>query len=397
MTVVLFERLGPYHLARLEAAGQRMTLTCLELLTHDKTYAWEVTEGAEHFRRVRLFGLGEEGASTLEVVRRVHAALDEANPQTVAVPGWAAPLALAALDWCASRRRPVVMMSESTVGDAPRHFLKEAIKRRLVGGFSAAGLVGGQPHAEYLKTLGVPAQRVFVGYDAVDNTHFATGADAARAQGETLRASLDLPARYFLASNRFVEKKNLPGLLTAYAGYRARVGERAWELVLLGDGPLRPQIERQRAELGLQSSLHLPGFKQYQDLPAYYALAGGFVHASLSEQWGLVVNEAMASGLPVLVSNRCGCAPDLVEEGRNGWTFDPTDLSALSAAMEKFSSLANESLNAMGQTSRALVAAWSPEAFAEGLSRAVDAASTVPVRTRFLDRSLLWTQLKLWT
>src|SRR5208337_5127598 len=80
---------------------------------------------------------------------------------------------------------------------------------------------------------------------------------------------------------------------------------------------------------------HLPGFKQYEELPAYYGLAGAFVHASTAEQWGLVANEAMASGLPVLVSNRCGCATELVEEGRNGFAFDPENVEQLAGFMRR--------------------------------------------------------------
>ena len=79
----------------------------------------------------------------------------------------------------------------------------------------------------------------------------------------------------------------------------------------------------------------MPGFKQYDELPIYYGLAGAFIHASTTEQWGLVVNEAMAAGLPVIVSERCGCAPDLVENGRNGFTFDPYDVDALTHLMLK--------------------------------------------------------------
>ena len=66
-----------------------------------------------------------------------------------------------------------------------------------------------------------------------------------------------------------------------------------------------------------------------------------FVHASASEQWGLVVNEAMAAGLPVIVSERCGCAPDLVREGVNGLTFDPCDVAELAGLMERVAAMAD--------------------------------------------------------
>jgi glycosyltransferase involved in cell wall biosynthesis len=83
-----------------------------------------------------------------------------------------------------------------------------------------------------------------------------------------------------------------------------------WDLVLLGDGPLKADLCRLIDDLRIRNRVLMPGFKQYEELPAYYALARAFVHASATEQWGLVVNEASASGLPVIVSNRCGCVPE---------------------------------------------------------------------------------------
>jgi glycosyltransferase involved in cell wall biosynthesis len=192
-----------------------------------------------------------------------------------------------------------------------------------------------------------------------------------------LRAKLGLPENYFLASSRFVEKKNLPQLLIAFAAYKQSVQVNTWPLVLLGDGPLRAQLEDQIRQLNLTHYVILPGFKQYQELPAYYGLARAFVHASTSEQWGLVVNEAMASGLPVLVSARCGCALDLVVNGRNGFTFDPGNVEEISQLMLRISGGGCD-LVSMGMASREIIADWSPEKFAAGLTRAVDAALSQP-------------------
>jgi 1,2-diacylglycerol 3-alpha-glucosyltransferase len=102
----------------------------------------------------------------------------------------------------------------------------------------------------------------------------------------------------------------------------------ARDLVVCGDGDLRPRLHALARELGLEQRVHWPGFVQYPDLPVYYALADAFILASTIEPWGLVVNEAMACGLPVLVSDRCGCAPDLVPEGQNGFTFKPRPAAA---------------------------------------------------------------------
>jgi glycosyltransferase involved in cell wall biosynthesis len=165
-------------------------------------------------------------------------------------------------------------------------------------------------------------------------------------------------------------------------------------LVLLGDGALRPALIALRSALGVDASVHLPGFKQYPELPAYYGLAGAFIHASTTEQWGLVVNEAMAGGLPVLVSNRCGCATDLVQSGANGFTFDPLDVDQLARLMRQVSA-PGFPLAAFGAESRRIIAQWGPERFARGAQAAAECAQRVgPIRPTFLQTQLL--KLLLW-
>ena len=102
------------------------------------------------------------------------------------------------------------------------------------------------------------------------------------------------------------------------------------------------------------------------------------------------MNEAMASGLPVLVSNRCGCAPDLVQEGVNGFTFDPYNVEQLAQLMLKISAFQPFSLSAFGEASRRIIADWGPERFASGLKAAVDKALEVgAVRPTFSQRMIL--------
>ena len=134
----------------------------------------------------------------------------------------------------------------------------------------------------------------------------------------------------------------------------------------------------------------LPGFTKYLDLPVWYGLAGAFVHAASPEQWGLVVNEAMAAGLPVLVSNDCGCAPELVEPGRNGFVFDPRDTEGLAQHMFRMASGQYDRV-AMGAASRDIIARWTPALFAENLWNAARTALSYlrPSRT-FLDRAIIY-------
>ena len=292
----------------------------------------------------------------------------------------------------------MIVMSESSRQDEPRIWWKEAIKRRIAGLYSAA-LVGGQRHVEYLVELGMPRERIFTGYDVVDNDYFGRHTAEIRNSKVEIRKKYDLPENYLLASARFVEKKNLPKLVQAYAEYRKRSDVRdqkldvndsktCWDLVLLGDGPLRESLNSQLSTLNLNEQVHLPGFKPYDELPVYYALANAFVHASTTEQWGLVVNEAIASGLPVIVSNRCGCAPELVNG--NGFTFDPTHEDELAKRLLEIASLSDQERKQLSDNSFRIAANFGPERFGEGLESAASVAMGVPQkRFRVMDRVLL--------
>jgi len=301
----------------------------------------------------------------------------------------------------------MVVMSESAREDELRTWWKEMLKRRIVDLYSTA-LVGGQRHIDYLVELGMPRERIFTGYDVVDNHYFARRTEEIRnshlRQGNggqaasEIRNNYGLPENYFLASARFIPKKNLPRLIRAYSEYRDRLKrtgvtdagynrDTPWDLVLLGDGPLRQTLNTQLSTLNLQAHVHLPGFKQYDELPVYYALAKAFVHASTTEQWGLVVNEAIASGLPVIVSDRCGCVPELVNG--NGFTFDPFDEQELVERLSQMASLSDDERKSLSDASYGISANFAPKRFGEGLEQAARLALNRPRKASLIDRALI--------
>lgn len=389
-------RLGPYHRARLRAAhahgaGRGGRVVALELAGQDATYGWEAAEAPEPYERVvALPGETAESVPPRRAWAAVAAALDRVDPDAVAVTSYSTPDAQAALAWCRRRRRVAVCMLESKADDAERSPLRERAKSVLVRQFDA-GLGGGSPQAAYLADLGLPPARVFTPYDVVDNDHFHDGAEAARRASETVRhlPGLGDPAPFFLASNRFVARKNLPALVDAYAAYRARTAN-PWRLVLLGDGPDRPALEARAADVG---GVAFAGRRPYAALPAYYGLAGAFVHPSLLDQWGLVVNEALAAGLPALVSTRTGAVHDLVEDGVTGYRFDPGDVGALADLLGHVAALDGGARAAMGRRGQERVARWSPERFAEAVWAAADAGlATADRGASPAAAALLWAQ-----
>ena len=395
MTVaILFHRVGPYHHVRLTAINKSIEIVSIEFSKIDYTYAWTELVVEKDYLFHSVFEDDDIDNKPAHIVsEKIKNSLTSLQPKLVAIPGWSSPAALAALAWCCSFGIPAVLMSDSAAHDSPRTWWGELIKSRIVRMFSAA-MVGGTPHVEYVCALGMAPNKVFVGYDVVDNNYFLIEANKIRVNGPAFRRQHDLPDQYFLASNRFIEKKNLSRLLEAYAIYVLRAGNAAWSLVLLGDGELKQAIMAQVAHLRLTDRVSFPGFKQYNELPIYYGLANAFVHTSTTEQWGLVVNEAMASGLPLLVSDRCGCVSDLVHNGVNGYTFDPYDIKELSELMVQ---IAGEScdLVSMGQASLEIIARWSPEAFAAGMMKSAVAAMSSPLpRIGWFDRAILWVLMR---
>ena len=364
---VHWPRLGPYHLARLRALHERLAaegvaLTALETSSADGTYAWREEAGPTPYARaVALPGRSADAAPPAETRRAVAAALDRIDADAVAVTSYSTPDAHAALAWCRRRGRVAVLLFDSRAEDAPRVAWREAVKRALVAEYDAA-LVAGTPQADYAVALGVPPGRVFTPLDVVDNAFFRRGAERARGRGGL--------GRSFLSVNRFTERKNVGALVEAYGRYRAAAeagGAAPWPLVLVGDGPLRPALERAAGP-----GVTFAGFQQVEALPAFYGAAGAYVHPALVDQWGLVVNEAMASGLPVAVSRGAGCAGDLVREGENGVRFRPDRPDDLAAALARLASDRTDR-EAWGRASQAVIAAYTPEAFADGLWGAVRA------------------------
>jgi len=369
---VVIERIGPYHRARMEALARRVPALAVEICARDETYPWE-TEPNCRVARTTLFATLAEARMIPRLRTAVDRALEAFGPDVVAVPGWSQPAGLLALAWARARGVPAVLMSDSQATDSRRVAAAEAVKRAVVA-LASAGLVGGRTHADYLAALGMPRNRIALGYDVVDNAHFARGADAARQDAGTRRA-LDLPERYILALARFVEKKNLGALIEAHARWFAAAPDPV-PLVLAGDGPLRSALERAAGR-----HVVIRPFAGYHSLPALYGLAEGFVLSSVVEQWGLTVNEAMASGCPVIASDRAGVTAELVEDGVTGIVAPPT-VDGLAAALAR---LAEVDRCALAEAARRRIAGWTPERFADGMLEAAGhALAAVPVRPRLL-------------
>jgi 1,2-diacylglycerol 3-alpha-glucosyltransferase len=382
---ILFSHIGPYHIARLKAVSMTAQaagwqLTALQSIGQTTEHPWGDLETLEGVTLRTLLPEPDQANSHPECSAAVAAlkpCLDEIKPDVVAIPGWGFPLSRAALKWCQQHKIPAVLMSESKRDDEKRSWWKEQLKSWLYVRKYASALVGGPAHRQYLIDLGMGGDRIFYGYDVVDNHYFREQAAITRQNSLSIRqAQPDIPdLPYFLAVTRLLPRKNITRLVEAYAHYCWQVGtQQAWHLVICGSGEQAGQIRQMTASYQLNHLVHLPGFLTYQQIAHWYALANAFVHPALVEQWGLVVNEACATGLPILCSQTVGACDSLVQDGFNGFTFNPYFSQELTQSLVAMHQLSEAERLQMGQASQQLVANLAPEKFGQGLYQAVQTA-----------------------
>jgi len=372
---LLFRSYGPYHLARLADLRRRASVLALEFTDVDSEYDWRVSEEK---KSAGVVSLAKRQDSHAQSLMALDGWLKTFSPDVVAIPGYAEPLALLAACLCQGSGIPALLMSDSHNLNDQRNPIRESLKRRVLSLFHSA-LVAGTPQKDYLAGLGFPSRRISLGYDVVDNRHFSS----VGMLHQTQSISSNLVRPHFLCCSRLVEGKNINLLINAYRRYRDMAGDDAWHLTIAGDGPLYATIARRIAELCLTEHVHLAGRASYEDLPALYAAAGAFVFPSLTETWGLVINEAMAAGLPVLVSKAVGCHRDLVQDGVNGHVFDPADTAQLAMLLDDIATTPKR--QAMGEASLRIIRDWDLDRFSSGMIEAAVAA--YPLRSRRRSRA----------
>jgi len=369
--VILTEIIAPYRIPVFNALAARAEVDLHVIFlaeTDPGLRQWQVYRDEIRFPYQVLKSYRRRvGRFNVLFTRGVSTALRARSPEIILSGGYNYPAMWQALRWARRRGIPFLLWSESNILDARRNIWGvEALKRRFIHACQSH-VVPGASATAYLQTFGVAQERIFIAPNAVDVDRFSNGTEQAR-QDPGLRQRLGLPRRYLLYVGRLVRAKGVFDLLTAYAtlpeGIRRDVG-----LVLAGDGQEFEELCRRSREIH-QGVVVFPGFLQRDELPAYYALAEALVFPTHSDPWGLVVNEAMACGLPVIVSKVAGCVADLVRNGENGYVIGAGDPQALSQAMDQLLN-APQLQRQMGHHSLEISSRFTPEAWAQGLVRAI--------------------------
>jgi glycosyltransferase involved in cell wall biosynthesis len=377
--VIVTEIISPYRIPLFNALAEHpgVDLHVIFLAETDpKLRQWEVYMHEIRFSFQVLYSWRKRiGKYNALLNFGVQKALDQSRPDVILCGGYSYIASWQALLWGRKHGVAFLLWSESNLQDlrgsyGPIEFLKKQFLRRCTG-----FIVPGTSALEYLTALRVKHEKIFTAPNAVDNELFARAAGITRRDAAALRSDLSLPSRYFIFVGRLVREKGIFELLSAYANLernlRAEIG-----LVFVGDGQCRQELEK--ASLSISpGAIKFTGFAQRDQLGAHYALSEALILPTYTDTWGMVVNEAMACGLPVIVSRAAGCAADLVRENWNGSLVDPRDVAGLEQAMSRLA-LQPELSKTMGAHSAEHIREYSPEKWSNSVARAIQVIAENP-------------------
>lgn len=328
---LVWAQYSAYHMDRCEAAARRLAgradVTAVEVSTKSTTYEWEPSTEIRGARKITLFpGRAFETISRFARFWRLLRVLSRFD--TVFMGIGYNELDAIALSWVLRLLRVrVVMMTASKFDDFPRTVWFEFCKAVVLSSYRA-GVVGGRRQAAYLRFFGFRKREVVPGYNTV-------GLERVRRQSgaEPAPGGAAFEDRHFIYVGRFVAKKNLHNLIEAFAVYVGMAGESARRLTLVGAGAEEAALRRKIADLGIADRVDFPGFLPASEVSKALAGSLALLLVSTEEQWGLVVNEALAFGLPIVASFRVGACDALIRNLVNGFVVEPDSVEGMARAM----------------------------------------------------------------
>lgn len=322
--VFLWENFGPLHVDRCEAVAGAMPerpVVGIEVLSRSSEYDW-VSETSQAFQKVTLSPSTDSRAwSPWKIV----SAILKQRPQAVFFCHYQRPEILVAAMIVRACGIETFTMNDSKFDDYPRDLWRELAKSAFFLPYQGA-LAGSKRSADYLRFLGIRADRIVVGYDAVSTDRIRSLADAPPAPGGAAFAD-----RHFTVVARLLPKKNIATVLRALA-LLANAGK-ARRLVICGSGPMEIELKRLAKDLGLSNLVEFRGFVQTAEVCQTLAQTLALVLPSTEEQFGQVIPEALSLGVPVLTSDNCGARDHLVRTGVNGFIFEPHNVEGLAFLM----------------------------------------------------------------
>jgi len=326
--VLCWRQFGPYHHDRCQAVaeelGSNASVVGIEVVDRSRDYEWHPTSG-KGFRKETLFlGRIYDDIGSFARYRRLVARCLALGARYVLLCHYNELEFFAAAVTLRILGRRVYTMFDSKFDDKPRTAWRERFKKLYFLPYCGV-LVSGPRARAYLRFLGYSDRRIADGYDTLSIARIRALAGADPAPG-----GAPFGSRHFTIIARFQTKKNIALAIEAYKLYRARSGPNARALAICGSGPLEAEL---KAKANGVDGIRFLGFLQDDGIARALANSLALILPSVEEQWGLVVNEALAMGVPVLVSDNVGARDVLVRTAVNGYIFEPDNAEGLARLM----------------------------------------------------------------
>lgn len=230
------------------------------------------------------------------------------------------------------KRKPVILWIGNTLQDEPSTLRKIALPLiKLLMKFSNAFVAYGTRSKEYVMSFGIPPEKIFIAVNVGNVDFFMKESERLKRQKEAIKRQLEIKSnKVILYVGQLIERKGVKYLVEAFTKLKGE--EKGAGLVLVGDGPQREELMRRCHGV---DDIHVTKIVQPEDLPPYYAIADVFVLPSLYDRFGIVVSEAMASGLPIVATEKVGASVDLIRDGVNGYVVKDGDVDGLYEALRK--------------------------------------------------------------
>jgi glycosyltransferase involved in cell wall biosynthesis len=293
------------------------------------------------------------------------------NPKLIYLNGYYDASYWAVIVYAKLKNIKIIIDSESTETSRERVWWKEKLKKIIIPRMDGY-LCLGTKATEYIIKLGVKKEKILSTRNiGIANDKVAQLHRNAFSIKDSVKKQLNLLPYNFIYAGRFSPIKNLLLLIEAFAEASEKFdNQHRWGLILSGDGSENEALKSLVSSKNIEGITFLPSC-EWHEVPSRYALADVAILPSLFEPFGFLVNEALVYGMPIIVSNRCGSAFDLVQEGENGYTFDPTKKEDLVEKMGKMMNNISEH-KTMGEKGKKLVGHFHPDLICDDIIKAFD-------------------------
>ena len=285
--------------------------------------------------------------------------------------GWLDFASQAAFLLCKLTGKKFIIWSESTINEPSLirtltlPFVKFVVRN------SDACIAIGTRSKEYLQLLGAKPEKIFIAFSTVDVDFFKKASRISVVERDRMRKEIGIrTSKVILYVGQFIERKGVIYLIKAFEKLKDEFSDVS--LVLLGYGPLEAGFRSYIKTKDIRDVFFV-GHKEVSDMPKMYAMTDVFVLPSLEETWGLVVNEAMASGLPIIATSKVGSSFDLIEQGRNGYVVRPQNYKEIYLALDKI--IGNNQLATQySYSSKKVIQHFTPKLASESFINAINSS-----------------------